>query len=600
MASLLLATATATTTTTKTSTYSSSSYSTNLSTFTSRSLFAKPLKSLITEKRYHRFQVSCKTKDGDQNPTNNGETFQGKFDRRNVLLGLGGLYGAANLVSDPFAVAAPVQAPEVTKCDFPSDLPPGAVLINNTCCPPKAEKIVDYKLPRSQPKRVRPAAHLVSKEYIAKFSKAIELMKALPEDDPRNFTQQANVHCAYCNGAYEQVGFPDLELQIHNSWLFFPFHRWYLYFYERILGKLIGDPTFALPFWNWDTPAGMTMPALLVDPNSSLYDQYRNAGHLPPTIIDLGYNGKDTDTTDIQKVINNLTIMYRQMITNSTTPILFLGSPYRAGDKPSPGAGSIESTPHIPVHRWVGDPTQKNGEDMGNFYSAGRDTMFYSHHANIDRMWTLWRTLGGKRRTDFTDPDWLNTSFLFYDEDAQAVRVTVKDCCENTKLGYVYQPVPIPWLKNKPVPRVKKSQIAKTVEPTTLSTFPVTLNNIAKFLVKRPKKSRSSKEKEDEEEILVIEGIELEKDKYVKFDVFVNDEDETEIGLDKTEYAGSFAHLPHKHKGNMKVKTDLRLGLSELLEDLEAEDDDAVLVTLVPKFGGDNVTVAGAKIECSA
>ncbi|CAK9185782.1 unnamed protein product, partial [Ilex paraguariensis] len=177
------------------------------------------------------------------------------------------------------------------------------------------------------------------------------------------------------------------------------------------------------------------------------------------------------------------------------------------------------------------------------------------------------------------------------------VRVTVKDCCENTKLGYVYQPVPIPWLNNKPIPRVKKSKIAKTVEPTTLSTVPVTLDKVVKFVVNRPKKSRSSKQKEDEEEILVIEGIEVEKGKYVKFDVFVNDEDETEVGLDKTEYTGSFAHLPHKRKGNMKVKTTLKLGLNELLENLEAEDDDSVLVTLVPKFGGNDVTVAGSKIE---
>ncbi|CAK9146419.1 unnamed protein product [Ilex paraguariensis] len=585
--------------TTITTAYYSSSSS---FTFSSWPFFAKPSKSLITGKRYHRFEVSCKTKDGDQD-TNNGETFQGKFDRRNVLLGLGGLYGAVNLVSDPLAMAAPVQAPEITKCGSPTDLPEEAVLINNTCCPPTATNVVDYKLPRSQPMRVRPAAHLVSKEYIAKFSKAIELMKALPEDDPRNFIQQANVHCAYCNGAYEQVGFPDLKLQVHNSWLFFPFHRWYLYFYEKILGKLIGDPTFALPFWNWDNPAGMTMPAMLVDPNSSLYDQYRNAGHLPPNIIDLGYNGKDkSDTTDLQKVINNLTIMYRQMITNSTTPLLFLGSPYSAGDKPGPGAGSIETTPHIPVHMWVGDPNRRNREDMGNFYSAGRDTMFYCHHANVDRMWTLWRTLGGKHRTDFADPDWLNSSFLFYDEEAQPVRVKVKDCCENTKLGYVYQPMPIPWLKNKPVPRVKKSKVAKTVEPATLSAFPVTLDKTIKFLVKRSKKSRSSEEKEEQEEILAIEGIELDSDKYVKFDVFVNDEDETGIGLDKTEYAGSFANLPHKHEGgsNMKINTCLRLGLSELLEDLEAEDDDAVLVTLVPKFGGDDVTIAGAKIEFAA
>ena len=31
--------------------------------------------------------------------------------------------------------------------------------------------------------------------------------------------------------------------------------RFYLYFHERILGKLIGDDTFALPFWNWTRPA---------------------------------------------------------------------------------------------------------------------------------------------------------------------------------------------------------------------------------------------------------------------------------------------------------------------------------------------------------
>lgn len=64
----------------------------------------------------------------------------------------------------------------------------------------------------------------------------------------------------YLLGAYHQKGFPDVELQVHSSWLFFPFHRWYLYFFERILGKLIDDESFAIPFWNWDAPEGMKMP----------------------------------------------------------------------------------------------------------------------------------------------------------------------------------------------------------------------------------------------------------------------------------------------------------------------------------------------------
>jgi polyphenol oxidase len=48
-------------------------------------------------------------------------------------------------------------------------------------------------------------------------------------------------------------------------------------------------------------------------------------------------------------------------------------------------------------------------------------------------MWTIWKTLGGKRK-DFKDPDWLNSNFIFHDENAQPVRVYVKDCLETKKL----------------------------------------------------------------------------------------------------------------------------------------------------------------------
>ena len=104
--------------------------------------------------------------------------------------------------------------------------------------------------------------------------------------------------------------------------------------------------------------------------------------------------------------------------------------------------------------------------------------------------------------------------------------------------------------------------------------------------VKRPKKGRSEKEKEEEEEVLVIEGIEFERDLGVKFDVYINDEDDVPGGPSKTEFAGSFVSVPHKHKHKHgKMKTNLRLGITELLEDLGAEDDEHVVVTLVPKFG---------------
>ncbi|KAK6266289.1 hypothetical protein QUC31_017126 [Theobroma cacao] len=98
---------------------------------------------------------------------------------------------------------------------------------NINCCPPVSTKIIDFEPPSSDSRlRVRPAAHLVDDAYAAKYSRAIELMKALPANDPRGFMQQANIHCAYCDRAYHQLGFPDLELQVHNSWLLFPIHRY--------------------------------------------------------------------------------------------------------------------------------------------------------------------------------------------------------------------------------------------------------------------------------------------------------------------------------------------------------------------------------------
>ncbi|KAL0363344.1 UNVERIFIED_CONTAM: Polyphenol oxidase, chloroplastic [Sesamum calycinum] len=541
-------------------------------------------------------KISCKSTDNDQE-----SAAPGKFDRRNVLIGLGGLYGATTLAASPFSFAAPISAPDVTKCG-PADLPPGAAPTN--CCPPPTAKIIDFKFPPpSTTMRVRPAAHLADEAYIAKFNKAVELMRALPEDDPRSFKQQASVHCAYCDGAYDQVGFPNLELQVHNSWLFFPFHRYYLYFFERILGKLIDDPTFAMPFWNWDSPGGMRIPAMYANPNSPLYDSLRDLKHQPPTVLDLNYSGTDPTISADQQTRQNLTVMYRQMVSNSRTPRLFFGSPYRRGDDPNPGSGAIENIPHGPVHVWTGDRNQPNFEDMGNFYSAGRDPIFYAHHSNIDRMWSIWKTLGG-RRQDITDRDFLDASFVFYDENAQMVRVKVRDCLDQTKLGYVYQDVEIPWLDSRPTPRVSsvlrklkklgKANAADTHSPKDV--FPAKLDKVLKVMVKRPKKKRSKKEKDELEEILVIQGIELERDVYAKFDVYINDEDDEITTPENTEFAGSFVNVPHKHKHGKKIKTQLRLSITEIMEDLDAEDDDHVLVTLVPTNAGDAVTVHGIKI----
>ncbi|KAI3961268.1 hypothetical protein MKX01_006982 [Papaver californicum] len=120
------------------------------------------------------------------------------------------------------------------------------------------------------------------------------------------------------------------------------------------------------------------------------------------------------------------------------------------------------------------------------------------------------------------------------------------------------------------------------------------------ILVKRPKtKSRSKEEKKQEEEILVIDGIEFDGGALLKFDVFINDEDE--VGPESSEFVGSFTNIPniHGHK-NIKIKTCLKLGITDILEDLDAEDDDEVLVTIIPRDSGkgkDIITIEGIQIK---
>ncbi|KAK9757491.1 hypothetical protein RND81_01G165900 [Saponaria officinalis] len=546
----------------------------------------------------HTTIVSCEVGKNDisQNPnSNNDQEYITKWDRRNLLVRLGGLCGAASttFTGNPSQLLAAPVAVDITDCGPTTDITVGPIGLE--CCPPTPQNIVDFRPNNNQVLRVRPAAHLVDGKYIEKYSNAINLMKNLPSDDPRNFIQQANVHCAYCDGSYHQVGFPDLDFQVHIDWLFLPFHRCYLYFFEKILGKLIDDPTFALPFWNWDHPDGMQMPAIYTDPNSPLYDPFRDQAHLPPALIDLSYDGSDlTDPIPPEDLIaSNLTIMYRQMISNAKNATLFFGRPYRLGDTEPSGAGTLETMPHNPVHVWTGDPTQPLRIDMGAFFSAARDPIFYAHHSNVDRMWNIWKTLGGKRR-DFTDEDWLDVAFYFYDENARPVRIRVRDCLDSKQLGYIYQDVEIPWLNSRPTPSNTRLATSSSLQNNMwTTTFPKKIDSTIRTQVTRPQKSRSCKQKEDEEEVLVIK-FELPKmEEFVKFDVYINEQNDNPGKLTrlKTKYAGSFANMPIRRMRENMMNITFTLGLTDLIDDLGVDDVDNLEVVLVPRAKSDVITV---------
>ena len=322
-------------------------------------------------------------------------------------------------------------------------------------------------------------------------------------------------------------------------------------------------------------------------------------------LVDLGYCKTDDDVDDHTRIADNLTIMYRQMVSGAKIPGLFFGHEYRAGDGDTTTpthAGTIENCPHNNIHDWCGDPNKTHNEDMGSLYSAGRDPLFYAHHCNVDRMWNIWKTLGGKRK-DPTDTDWLDAEFLFYDENAELVSCKVRDSINPANdLRYTYEPVDVPWRFAKPTASKPKTKTKAKVAATELTTkFPATFDSKTTVEVARPKpKKRTKEEKSNEEEVLVIKDIEFESNEVVKFDVFINDDADSLSRKNNSEFAGCFVHVPHGQMTGTKKKTNLKLGITDLLEDLGAEDDSSVLVTLVPRVSKSTVTVGGFGIEFSS
>ncbi|XP_008801177.3 polyphenol oxidase, chloroplastic-like [Phoenix dactylifera] len=525
------------------------------------------------------------------------------MDRRDVLFALGGLTGGA-AAAGKLALAAPVMPPDLTKCHDANSAGLGDHL---KCCPPyTSAEITDYTFPDT-PLRVRRAAQEVIKdsEYMEKYTTAVRLMKGKPPDHPWNFYQQALIHCAYCNEAYDQVGFlnPSVPIQVHFSWLFLPWHRYYLHFYERILGKLIDDDTFTLPFWNFDSDDGMTMPEIFTaDTSSPLYNENRDTSHYSPAILDYKYsygNTAGSGETGDALVLSNLCTMKKTFKQSLPLADLFMGDPLRAGQEAdgSNGPGQLESI-HNAVHMWVGTPESPH-IDMGDFSTAGKDCIFFSLHANVDRLWHIYRNLRGNK-LEFNDPDWLDSTFIFYDENEQVVRVKVRDCLNPNNLRYTYEEVPIPWMN--------KLNCVKTTETKEKTKAELSLVRVGAFgseprelsktalrvMVSRPKKSRKKAEKEDKVEVLQIKDIAVDTDGPARFDVYIAAPYGDLAGPDYGDFAGTFVRLPHKGKGK-KRKGALKLGITSLLEDLDAEDAEKLVVTLVPRIG--EFTIGGVAIK---
>ncbi|KAL3688593.1 hypothetical protein R1sor_014902 [Riccia sorocarpa] len=348
----------------------------------------------------------------------------------------------------------------------------GSILSFSVSCCPGVELDLNVTVVDFIPKRDRLSGHRIRKAlqcltgeelrtYTEKLTRAYELMRALPSSDPRSLHQQELTHCAHGTGSFVQDGLKadsNFTLDIHSSWIFLPWHRMFIYFHERILQKLLDDPTFTLHFWNFDngldgrtsstegcSEPGHFFPGIYNDNSTSTFEPSRsNRTRVLNVPIDLTFPVmfSEADPAVALRCVNEAVPRNREAMhlamQKGRVSRDFFGIPFRYGDVRPPmlvGGGSLEYFPHNSLHDWVGG-------FMRTPLRATGDPVFYPAHANVDRLWDVWMKLGdGRELLQPTDPDWLDAEFLLWDENRVLRRLKVKDVLNIADLGYSYEKV---------------------------------------------------------------------------------------------------------------------------------------------------------------
>lgn len=241
---------------------------------------------------------------------------------------------------------------------------------------------------RNRPVRRDLATLAANDPIIDTYKAAVSAMKALPASDPRNWSNQADIHLNHCP---------------HGNWYFLPWHRAYLLYFEAICRQLTGNAQFALPYWNWT--CNRSIPAVFFGGASNpLFDATRTrtaSDTLPDTVV---------GTPVISSIL-------------AEPNFLIFASGASTTQRGSSTQGPLESNPHNFVHGWISG-------NMGAFRSP-LDPVFWTHHNMIDRIWWDWNVVMGHANT--SDPAW--SGFMFSGNFVNAAGTPVDITAGATVLG---------------------------------------------------------------------------------------------------------------------------------------------------------------------
>jgi tyrosinase len=270
---------------------------------------------------------------------------------------------------------------------------------------------------------------------ITGYASAVKRMRERPEADVTSWAYQAAIH-----GTHATPNRPEWNACQHGTWFFLPWHRMFLYYFERIVRAAVvaegGNADWALPYWNYGLggqsatlPPAFRTPTLAGGSENPLYIAERAPG------INSGA-GLPAYATSPQKALARPAFIGRaELGGDRTTPAQF-----------SESGGELEETPHNVIHGLVGGRGL-----MGDILRAAQDPIFWLHHANIDRIWALWSSNSSHQEPG--ESPWKTQAFSFFDEKGQNATLRCDQVLETiSDLGYTYDSSATPPSPPTPTP----------------------------------------------------------------------------------------------------------------------------------------------------
>jgi tyrosinase len=353
--------------------------------------------------------------------------------------------------------------------------------------------------------RQRKNVNFLTADELGRLRTAIAKMKSLDTftSDERSFAYWARIHAEQCQHGWEE---------------FLTWHRLYLYFFELQLQDI--DPTVTLPYWDWAADAANLALSIAdmgnaTNDNGIVPEAYRcwiddaavqrlaDGGDVPAETLAklrtmVGAPAENSGARFFQKagitygadpaskairaqleLVNPLfdwnrwpggngNLIFEAYPTKTDeTSILGLTSFFAFGSGPMDDQyfGALENI-HNLIHNFSGGanpyanlPGEPATGDMVNAGVTAFDPLFWAHHANVDRIWSVWQGLNPNAGPDNPAtvlPPW---------------NMTVADSADIAKLGYEYavDSLTFPTDNDVPLQQFRSADVA--IHPDVLTAY---------------------------------------------------------------------------------------------------------------------------------